>query len=288
MFNPSLPVDGRNIWVVNNLRNEQALFHSLLAFLVQWFQLGFCSAMTTPDNVQLRSVAANQVPDEIISEILSPLLKHPGDKAFSERSPKVLLDPGYSSSTYLLVCKAWLRVSTPLLYNVVILRTTAQAVALQKVLQDHPEIGGFIKKLRIEGGFGTAMQIILKCAPNITDLFISLFIYGTDSVKGLCSGLSLINPQRVILYDASSFREKANKNKQVTQLFETLLVVVTKWNSLVCYHSILKLKLTYNAENLRFPVHSSFQQQVVRVGPTCECDGECRLSSRRAFGKSAK
>ncbi|KAJ7744156.1 hypothetical protein B0H16DRAFT_995082 [Mycena metata] len=186
--------------------------------------------MATADHVQ-RSVAANQVPDEIISEILSPLLKL-SDEVFSERSEKVLLDPGYSCSTYLLVCKAWLRVSTPLLYNVVILRTTAQAVALQKALEVSPEIGGFIKKLRVEGGYGAAMHTILKCAPNITDLFISLFIHGTDSTKGLCSGLPLIDPRRVILHDASNPDEKPKKNKQVTQLFETLLVVVTKWKNL--------------------------------------------------------
>ncbi|KAF8191873.1 hypothetical protein K438DRAFT_1449865, partial [Mycena galopus ATCC 62051] len=94
---------------------------------------------------------ANRIPDEIVSEILTPLLKHP-DKVCSPEKP--LLAPGYSSSTYLLVCKALLRVSTPLLYNVVILRTTAQAEALQTVLKSNKEFGPFIKKLRVEGGVG--------------------------------------------------------------------------------------------------------------------------------------
>ncbi|KAJ7152489.1 hypothetical protein C8R46DRAFT_481400 [Mycena filopes] len=186
--------------------------------------------MTTPGHIG-RSMAANQVPDELISEILSPLLKH-SDEVFSERSEKALLQPGYSSSTYLMVCKSWLRVSTPLLYNVVILRTTAQAAALEKVLQAHPEVGVFIKKLRVEGGFGNAMHTILARSPNITDLFLSAFIYGTDSVKGLCSGLPLIDPQRVILFDATTEREKPKKNKQVTQLLDALCLAVTKWNNL--------------------------------------------------------
>ncbi|KAJ7739235.1 hypothetical protein DFH07DRAFT_965784 [Mycena maculata] len=44
-----------------------------------------------------------------------------------------------STSAILVVCKAWLRVSTPLLYRVVTL-------------------GDSSKKLRVEGGFGTFMH----------------------------------------------------------------------------------------------------------------------------------
>ncbi|KAF7334509.1 F-box domain-containing protein [Mycena venus] len=179
----------------------------------------------------MASTAANRIPDEIVSEILTPLLKHP-DKVFSDRSKKPLLAPGYSSSTYLLVCKTWLRVSTPLLYNVVILRTTAQAEALQTVLQSNKEFGLFIKKLRVEGGFGNPMQTILKCAPNITDLFLTFFVWSSDSVRGLCSGLTLINPRRVIVVDANGWEVKLKENKQVTQLFNSLLDLIPRWDNL--------------------------------------------------------
>ncbi|KAJ7204507.1 hypothetical protein GGX14DRAFT_647382 [Mycena pura] len=179
----------------------------------------------------MSSPAANRVPDEIVSEILTPLLKH-SDEVFSDLSEKPLIDPGYSSSTYLLVCKAWLRVSTPLLYNVVILRTTAQAEVLQAVLKTNKAFGLFIKKLRVEGGFGNAMHTILECAPNITDMFLTLFIGGTDNVKGLCSGLPLVNPRRVILVDALGNSAQPRKNKKVTELLETLLSVIPKWYKL--------------------------------------------------------
>ncbi|KAJ6469141.1 hypothetical protein C8R47DRAFT_1150524 [Mycena vitilis] len=175
----------------------------------------------------MASSAANQVPYEIISEIISPLLKH-SDEAFSDRSEKAFLEPpSYSSSTYLLVCKAWLRVATPLLYNVVILRTTAQAEALQGALKSSPEMGLLVKKLRVEGGFGTAMQAILKSAPNITDLFLTLSIWGSDNVRGLCGGLQFINPRRVILVDPTP-----KKNKQVQQLSDTLVKNISKWDKL--------------------------------------------------------
>jgi hypothetical protein len=100
--------------------------------------------------------AANRIPDEIVSEILSLLLKH-SDEVFCDQSEKPLLDPDHSASRYLFVCKSWLRVSTPLLYSVVILRTTAQAEALQSVLKTNKEFEPFIQKLRVECGFGNAL-----------------------------------------------------------------------------------------------------------------------------------
>ncbi|KAJ7159496.1 hypothetical protein C8R46DRAFT_1001757, partial [Mycena filopes] len=199
-------------------------------------------------------MAANQVPDEIISEIISPLLSH-SDAVFSEHSEKALLEAGYSLSTYLLVCKAWLRVSTPLLYNVVILRTTAQAVALAKVLAAHPEIGLFVKKLRLEGGFGSAMDTILAGTPNITDLFLTLLIESADSVQGLCSGLALVNPRRVIVFDISpSFnnRAKPKKNKHVTKLLEALVANIAKWDKLEIFDLPYRSPLNIgDAENPR-------------------------------------
>ncbi|KAJ7430443.1 hypothetical protein B0H11DRAFT_942943 [Mycena galericulata] len=202
---------------------------------------------------------AYHIPDEIISEILSPLLKHP-DEVFSDTSEKPLLSPGYSSSTYLLVCKSWLRVSTPLLYSVVIFRTTAQAEALGKVIQNHPEFGRFIRKLRVEGGFGRVMHTILKCAPNITDLFLSLFIWGTDDSSGLCTSLPLINPRRIILFDGagqddSDERSICKKNKQVTKLLDTIIDLIPRWERLATF-------IFPYRSNLRDPVFAQRAQAV--------------------------
>ncbi|KAJ7156529.1 hypothetical protein C8R43DRAFT_1065441 [Mycena crocata] len=174
-------------------------------------------------------MTANQIPDEIISEILSPLLKH-SDEAFSDQSEKPFVAPKFSTSSYLLVSKAWLRVSTPLLYNVVILRTVAQAEALEKVFQSNKEFGLFVRKLRVEAGFGKAMHTILKYSPKITDLVLTLLIWGSDDVTGLCRGLPLINPQRVVLIDND---DKPKKNKKVEALLDALLRLIPKWDNLV-------------------------------------------------------
>ncbi|KAJ7909467.1 hypothetical protein B0H13DRAFT_634275 [Mycena leptocephala] len=58
------------------------------------------------ETAQPHGPLARQLPDEIISEILTPLLEY-SDELFSDYSRKALLEPGYSSSNYLRVCKAW-------------------------------------------------------------------------------------------------------------------------------------------------------------------------------------
>ncbi|KAJ7503396.1 hypothetical protein B0H11DRAFT_582819 [Mycena galericulata] len=170
------------------------------------------------------------LPDEIISEILSPALKV-SDELFSDTSDvSPFAKYTLSTSAYLLVCKDWLRVATPLLYNVVVLRSKSQANALEKVLLQNQEFGRFIKKLRVEGGFGIALHTILKSAPNITDVSLSLAIWSSDSTSGLCKGLSLINPQRVILLDP--YARKPLKNQQLATLSKTVRSCIRTWDNM--------------------------------------------------------
>jgi hypothetical protein len=116
------------------------------------------------------------LPDEIISEILSPAL-HVSDDLLCDTSPaSSFATYGKSTSTFLFVCKDWLRVSTPLLYNVVVLHSKAQPKALDTTLKKNPDLGRYIKKLCVEGGFGPSMRGILKNAPNITEISISLLL----------------------------------------------------------------------------------------------------------------
>jgi hypothetical protein len=144
----------------------------------------------------------DNIPDEILSEILSPALRVP-DEMFSvmaseKNSP--FHSKSESSSAFLLVSRSWLRVATPLLYNVVVLRSKAQAQALAGVLTANPVLGKFIRKLRLEGGYAISMFKILQEAPNISDIFLTLDIKTPDNVCGLCRGLQLIQPIRIILF----------------------------------------------------------------------------------------
>ncbi|KAJ7052208.1 hypothetical protein C8F01DRAFT_1171295 [Mycena amicta] len=180
-------------------------------------------------------MADTALPDEIISEILSPALKVPDD-SFTNASSATFASYTESTSAYLLVCKSWLRVSTPLLYNVVILRSKAQAQALENALSKNADLGRFIKKLRVEGGYGPSMHTILKASPNITDLFLSLEIWSPDKTDGLCKGLPLISPAGLILRDTSSESySNAPHNKMVRSLVDTLVAVIPKWEHLTTF-----------------------------------------------------
>ncbi|KAK7012884.1 F-box domain-containing protein [Favolaschia claudopus] len=173
------------------------------------------------------------LPDEIISEILAPTLKI-SDELFSDTSEvsPFATCSGESTSTCLVVCKAWLRVATPLLYNTVPIRSKAQAKALSIALARNKQLGQFIKKLRVEGGFGSFMHTILQYAPNITDLYLSLEIYSSDVTSGLCKGLALINPTRLILQDGVGFRRE---NKMMAQLLAALSKAIAKWDNLCVF-----------------------------------------------------
>ncbi|KAF7289073.1 hypothetical protein HMN09_01355500 [Mycena chlorophos] len=170
------------------------------------------------------------LPDELISLILEPALKI-SEESFannwSSASPFATYDE--STSAYLVVCKSWMRVATPLLYGVVVLRSAAQAQALARALQGNPELGRFIKKLRVEGGFGLTMHTVLQLSPNITDLFLSLDIYATDKTDGLCKGLPLINPRRLIFFIPD---RQVKGNKQITSLFGSLKKSFANWDRL--------------------------------------------------------
>ncbi|KAK7048807.1 F-box domain-containing protein [Favolaschia claudopus] len=174
------------------------------------------------------------LPDEIISEILSPALKV-SDNVFSDTSEvSPFANFSVSTSAYLVVCKSWLRVATPHLYHTVIIRSKAQAKALSVALSKNKELGRFIKKLRVEGGYGEPMHVIMRCAPNITDIFLSLEIYSSDSTSGLCKGLRLINPTRLILRDV---QDKTLENKSLSQLLDAMYKLIPEqWDRLRVFH----------------------------------------------------
>ncbi|KAJ7278128.1 hypothetical protein C8J57DRAFT_1305852 [Mycena rebaudengoi] len=172
---------------------------------------------------------AENLPDEILSEILSPVLKVAETKFSDTSATSPFASYSSSSSAVLVVCKAWLRVSTPLHYNVVVLRSKAQAGALAAALERNNDLGRFIKKLRVEGGFGKHMGIILRHAPNVTDLFVSGMVHSPDTASALALGLPRLNPTRLIVFEDP---EHLLKNKSVVQLFEGLTKAINGWTKL--------------------------------------------------------
>ncbi|KAJ7661302.1 hypothetical protein DFH06DRAFT_372792 [Mycena polygramma] len=255
---------------------------------------------------------AVSLPDEIISEILTPVLRVP-DQLFSDTSGKghspFATRNAESTSAMLLVCKAWLRVSTPLLYHVIILRSTPQAQALAMALKKNPDLGRFIKQLRVEGGFGSAMHSILKSSPNVTDILLSLQLYASDSSAGLVSGLPLINPTRLIISD---HEENGLRNRHVSGLMDAVVACVNKWENLTTvvfpyqyiqgtqrYKFTLDICTISRVKVVSFPIHSYMglpshidiiakipSIQTIEVRAPTSADRARRVDARRNWTRS--
>ena len=135
------------------------------------------------------------------------------------------------SSLLLRVCKRWASAGTSLLYNVVILRSNAQARALQRTLRKHSHLGNHIKMLRVEGGYGSAMRTILTCAPNIVDLFITLGMSTEDSITGLRAALPSVNPTRVTVRFPHA-RRQGELSINLTQVLNSCFEI---WTNMVSY-----------------------------------------------------
>ncbi|KAJ7879663.1 hypothetical protein B0H13DRAFT_1892153 [Mycena leptocephala] len=136
-------------------------------------------------------MAAESLPDEILSKILSPALNESGDVLRYQGEITVRVPLG-------------IQLGRARMQSIVTRRYPLTARALQAALGGNSDIDKFIKMLRLEDGFGASIQHILQKTPNLADIFLSLQVRAsdsTDSTNGLALGLPSINPTRMIIYD---------------------------------------------------------------------------------------
>ncbi|EJD42348.1 hypothetical protein AURDEDRAFT_115120 [Auricularia subglabra TFB-10046 SS5] len=144
---------------------------------------------------------ADKLADETLHQVLALVFDVPDDEFadVSGASSSPFACRQHSTSDALLVCKRWMRVGTPLLYDTVVLRSVAQSQSLAKALSKNPGFVPYLKKLRIEGGFGASVGRILNAAIALSDLHLSLDLNSKDSVASMCDALPAVNPTRLIL-----------------------------------------------------------------------------------------
>jgi len=186
-----------------------------------------------PPGVLLRlllSDMAHKLADEILKEILSPPLLVPDEMFADNATVSPFSNAEMSASNVLLVCKRWMRVATPYLYQTVIVRSMPQAKALALALSNNPDFGQYIRKLRIEGGYGDTLCKVADTATFITDLCFTLTLWSDMGVGGLVKILKVVNPQRVILTLATEARLK---NKNHDRVLTELCFRVPQWDRIV-------------------------------------------------------
>ncbi|KZV97305.1 hypothetical protein EXIGLDRAFT_764595 [Exidia glandulosa HHB12029] len=173
---------------------------------------------------------AHKLADETLAAILADCLAVADDDfacVSARTSPFALKE--VSSSALLVVCKRWMRVGTPLLYETVVLRSVAQARALAAALKANKTFGLYIKKLRVEGGYGASMPAILQAAPNVTDLCVSLELSTGDNAKPMYNALcDTILPTRLIITGIDAEKH----NAQLVHALSTLVEGIEEWAQL--------------------------------------------------------
>ncbi|GJE91803.1 hypothetical protein PsYK624_079540 [Phanerochaete sordida] len=181
-------------------------------------------------------------PEELLQEVLRHAIIRPMDD-FSQLPHLRYLTrrvhghaPGSRRSCILVVCRRWYRVALPLLYTRVRLAEPEHTKAVARVVQHRPELGGAIRHLRLDGGHGKELYALLKLAPNVESLYLSLDATSKDSVAGFRRAVKEgVLRARVLYYtDASSGSER---NKVLTELLAIAQTHIAQSKSLT--HVIL-------------------------------------------------
>lgn len=174
---------------------------------------------------------AAKLPEELLREVLSATL-HVSEQDFADAGPtSPFRFVTRSGSDLLLVSKRWMRVATPELYRMVILRSSAQSKRLSQLLRSNPELGSHVRQMRIEGAYGDTIRHIAARCPSVVDICISLRIWYHDNASGLVAALAQLNPTRVVLTLAPEFLPS---NRQHDELLDALCKYIKTWSSLVC------------------------------------------------------
>ncbi|EJF55748.1 hypothetical protein DICSQDRAFT_130475 [Dichomitus squalens LYAD-421 SS1] len=117
------------------------------------------------------------VPNEILELILRYALQVPMPTFEAWRTQRTFCSSPRSTISHLLVVsKRWCAAGTPALYESAILRSPHQVTALASQLnassrsKEGLKLGRYLRRLRMEGGYGDAFIKVLNAAPGITDL----------------------------------------------------------------------------------------------------------------------
>ncbi|KAI0637912.1 hypothetical protein C8Q77DRAFT_1088430 [Trametes polyzona] len=144
------------------------------------------------------------VPNEVLETILQHAVSIPSDTFEAWSTPSTFAGtPPSTISDILLVSRRWHDLAMPFLYESAILRRGSQVARLARSANISNERGvkrgTYLRRLRVEGGYGGRLKQLLGVAPNIDTLFIGFDISLNDSSAGLRRALQRINPSSLFL-----------------------------------------------------------------------------------------
>ncbi|THH09013.1 hypothetical protein EW145_g2324 [Phellinidium pouzarii] len=180
------------------------------------------------DTRYLCKASIKGVPDELLREILFYLL---GVSDYSFSNPLTKFGQReFPSSRYLLVCTRWNLIGTPLLYRTVVLRSGAQTHLLRSSLCCNPGLGLLVRRLRLEeGSYCDGLEEIAEKMSAVEDLFVSLVIYSSSNVSGLCRALQKLKPRNLIMHDLGS---TVKENRRLEMVLNVICSIIKYSNHL--------------------------------------------------------
>lgn len=136
----------------------------------------------------------------------------------------------------LCVCQQWHRIGLVCLYDTIIIRSRAQALALATTLDENPHLGPLIKRARIEGAYPRLDDIFKKCV-NLDILNLLLWdILLMEDMHPLCRALKVVNPVAFLFLDRprdpSEVRTQ-RRNDNFDLVHKSLCSAVPTWSRLV-------------------------------------------------------
>ncbi|KAH7097323.1 hypothetical protein BKA62DRAFT_643508 [Auriculariales sp. MPI-PUGE-AT-0066] len=172
---------------------------------------------------------AHRLADELLKDILAPPLLV-SDALFcntDDVSPFSRVDS--SASDVLLVCKRWMRVATPCLYETVVIRSTAQAHALRAALTRNPQFGTYVRRFRIENTYATYLNTkIIATMPNIRELVLPIGVMAADRPTDL---YALVANPKIEHFLVVNYRSRGS-NVTRRKLLSKAIDAVATWKSL--------------------------------------------------------
>ncbi len=144
------------------------------------------------------------IPNELLEAILFHALTIPTAVFEAWRTHRTFCgSPRSGVSSLLLVSKRWHTLGTSPLYESAILRTSTQVQAFAQTLTDRKDKqrtpGRYLRRLRIEEGFGGAAINVLTAAPGITTLYLGFDLTNHDSMSELTRTLKKVSLKHLLL-----------------------------------------------------------------------------------------
>lgn len=178
------------------------------------------------------------LPEEILQRILfhcaAPLISpRPSWHTYQRPSSIFPNKKIRSRAAVLLVCKSWLRITTPLFYRSLLILNETQVALLIRTFHANPSLGLCVRNLTVMGLWAGLRDIIGLCpAVEYLDLTLDTSIYANmeNDMRLFFSDLRQLDLKHFVLRKLpNAYLTKAKPRFAMTQLS----MVVPKWRNLV-------------------------------------------------------